>query len=250
MSSYIPQNEEGFNGFQRNFMNQLTPIAAAAGIPASQVNDLIDYQTAWTNAYAAGGKAAKSSRDSAEVKTKYEAWHDYEYSKSPLPLGLRAFIAAWVVCNPLISDEQRVAMRVPIHKKKKTNHTTATQNTVVFKSRGLGGGVIQTICSSSGSPALNPMATNSNAERKIYRPKKEEGYDIQKSWKIINKGDALPASANDAGMNKTVFTKANFIQQLGQQNEGMLLCEFMQWFNPRHPELAGPWSNLQTTIIT
>jgi hypothetical protein len=71
-----------------------------------------------------------------------------------------------------------------------------------------------------------------------------------KSWKIIAKGAALPATPNDAGMTKTLFTKAKIIQQVGTENEGMILCEFLQWYIPKHPELAGPWSDLQTTIIT
>jgi hypothetical protein len=250
MTDYIPKDDESFDDFQKNLVSQVTPIATASGIPAAQVTGLTAYQTAWTNAYAVGGKGEKTTRNSVQIKAKTEARKAYENSKAPQPLGLRAFIAAWVINNPLISNAQHVAMRIPVHKTNKTRHNVATKNTVVFKSTSLGGGVIQTDCHSSGSATLNPLAKTAKAGKKTNRDKKEEGYEIMKSWKIINSGDALPVTANDAGMTKTLFTKAKIIQQLGPENEGKKLCEFLQWYIPKHPELASPWSNMQTTIIT
>jgi len=250
MADFIPSDDESFDDFQKNLMSVLNPNATTWGIPAAQVTGLVTYQTTWTNAYAVGGKGEKTTRNSVQIKAKTTARKAYENNKAPMALGLRAFIAAWVINNPLISDSFRIAMRLPIHKSGKTRHNVATKNTVVFKSTSLGSGAIQTDCHSSGSSTLNPLAKTAKAGKKTSRAKKEEGYEIMKSWKIINQGDAFPVTANDAGMTKTLFTKAKIIQQLGPENKGKILCEFMQWYIPKHPELASPWSNLQTTIIT
>jgi hypothetical protein len=250
MNDYIPKSDDGFDGFQRNFMTLIAAIASAAGIPASAINVLLSYQTEWENAFAVGGQAQKSTRNSVQTRTKTEARKAYQSTYAPQPMGLRAFIAAWVKYNPLISDAQRISLGVPVPSRKKTQHTVATKNQVVFKSKGLEGGVVQTDCYSSGSNALNPVAVTAKMGKRTGRDRKEAGYDILKSWKIIPQSAALPATANDAGMVKTLFTKAKIIKQLGAENKGMILCEFLQWYIPEHPELAGPWSEIQTCIIT
>lgn len=250
MSDFIPKDDEGFDDFQKNFISVLTPNATAWSIPTIQVTNLTTYQTAWNNAYAVGGKGERTTRNSVQVKAKTDARKAYENSKAPLPLGLRAFIAAWIINNPLVDNAKHIAMHVPVHKTTRTMHSVATKNTVAFRSTSIGGGAVQTDCHSSGSSALNPTAKTAKAGKKTSRAKKEEGYEIMKSWKLINRGDAFPKTPNDAGMTKTLFTKARIVQQFGTENEGMILCEFLQWFIPKHPDLAGPWSNLQTTIIT
>jgi hypothetical protein len=175
MATYIPNSDESFDGFQKTFMTVIIAIATAAGIPASAITALQTYQTAWANAFAVGGKAQKATRTSVQTKAKTEARKAYQSNNSPQPLGLRAFIAAWVRFNPLITVAQHTSLGVPVQSTSRTKHTVATKNLVVFKSRGLGGGVVQTDCHSSGTNILNPIAQTAKAGKKGGRDKKEPG---------------------------------------------------------------------------
>ena len=62
-------------------------------------------------------------------------------------------------------------------------------------------------------------------------------------------GDTAPASAEADGLTKEVSTKASFTLALGSGSSAKNLYIFFRWYNTKHPELAGPWSSLQTTLI-
>jgi hypothetical protein len=62
-------------------------------------------------------------------------------------------------------------------------------------------------------------------------------------------GTTAPTSADDAILDKELSTKASFVLPTGVQKVGMMLYIYFRWYNTKHPELAGPWSTLQSTII-
>jgi len=62
-------------------------------------------------------------------------------------------------------------------------------------------------------------------------------------------GDTAPESAEAAGLTKDLFTKATFTLPLGAGSAGKKLFIYFRWYNTKHPELAGPWSGLQTTLL-
>ena len=62
-------------------------------------------------------------------------------------------------------------------------------------------------------------------------------------------GNTAPTEANEDSMKKDLCTKASFNLVLGSGNAGKNLYIYFRWFNTKHPELAGPWSSLQTTMI-
>jgi hypothetical protein len=62
-------------------------------------------------------------------------------------------------------------------------------------------------------------------------------------------GDTAPESAESAGLTKDLSTKATFTLALGAGAAGKKLFIFFRWYNTKHPELAGPWSGLQTTLL-
>ena len=85
----IPVTDEGFDGFQTNFMTVLTPIATSLGIPDGKMTDLTALQEKWKNAYAIGGKSHKTTREMPDTKKKTDAREAYENGKAPNPMGLR-----------------------------------------------------------------------------------------------------------------------------------------------------------------
>lgn len=62
-------------------------------------------------------------------------------------------------------------------------------------------------------------------------------------------GNTLPAQADEEVLKKDLSTKASFTMSLGTGSPGKNLYIYFRWFNTKHPELAGPWSSLQTTMI-
>jgi len=62
-------------------------------------------------------------------------------------------------------------------------------------------------------------------------------------------GSTAPTEANEDILKKDLSTKATFNMVLGSGNAGKNLYIYFRWYNTKHPELAGPWSSLQTTMI-
>jgi hypothetical protein len=46
-----------------------------------------------------------------------------------------------------------------------------------------------------------------------------------------------------------ISTKGAFMLQGGVECEGKRLYIYFRWYNTKHPDIAGPWSQLQTTIV-
>ena len=66
---------------------------------------------------------------------------------------------------------------------------------------------------------------------------------------LFTVGTTAPTSADDAILDKELSTKASFVLPTGVQKVGMMLYIYFRWYNTKHPDLAGPWSTLQSTII-
>jgi hypothetical protein len=62
-------------------------------------------------------------------------------------------------------------------------------------------------------------------------------------------GTTPPESVKAAGLTKDLSTKAAFTLPLGPENSAQYLYIYFRWYNTKHPELAGPWSGLQTALI-
>jgi hypothetical protein len=63
-------------------------------------------------------------------------------------------------------------------------------------------------------------------------------------------GDTPPASYDAVGLTKEISTRASFKLNLGGDASGKTLYIFFRWYNTKHPELAAPWSIMQTMIIS
>jgi hypothetical protein len=62
-------------------------------------------------------------------------------------------------------------------------------------------------------------------------------------------GTTPPASADDAGLFRDISTKATFTLALGSGSSTKYLYIYFRWYNTKHPELAGPWTRLVSTLI-
>lgn len=62
-------------------------------------------------------------------------------------------------------------------------------------------------------------------------------------------GDVPPVSAEAPGLSKELSTKAIITLSLGSGSSGKNLYIYFRWYNTKRPELSGPWSALQTSLI-
>jgi len=62
-------------------------------------------------------------------------------------------------------------------------------------------------------------------------------------------GNVPPVSAEAPGLSKELSTKAIITLSLGSGSSGKNLYIYFRWYNTKHPELSGPWSALQTSLI-
>lgn len=59
-----------------------------------------------------------------------------------------------------------------------------------------------------------------------------------------------PLNVDDSGVQREIITKAHFIKELGTAQQGKWISAYFRWYNTHHPELAGPWSLQQNSVIS
>ena len=62
-------------------------------------------------------------------------------------------------------------------------------------------------------------------------------------------GSTPPESVDAVGIIFGITTRATFTLALGTGASTKYLYIYFRWYNTKHPELAGPWSRMLTTII-
>jgi len=105
------------------------------------------------------------------------------------------------------------------------------QDSVISSIQLLGGGSVTIKCHAEGS--LRPSIL-------------EDADSIQYVFMV---GTTPPESADVQGLTKDISTKATFTLALGSGNSSKYLYIYFRWYITKHPDLAGPWSALQSTLI-
>lgn len=149
----------------------------------------------------------------------------------------------------LLIQTDRSTLNLKQRKTTRSRHYTATTNGIIWSTAPLGGGVVLTKCYPDSGSTHNPLAAGKTDKGAGTRAHKEYGYEIRTAYMLLKLGDPLPAAADAPGMIITIDTKAHLVRSLGAANAGMVLCEFKQWYNPKHPELSGPWEGPKTSIV-
>jgi len=118
-----------------------------------------------------------------------------------------------------------------LQKTTRTIPTTPITDAVTVTLQPLGGGSVSVKCYSITGTRASIL---------------EDADSVQYSYLI---GLTPPTSIESAGMVKELSTKASFTLQLGAANSAKYLYIYFRWYDTKRPELSGPWSSLQSTLL-
>ena len=120
----------------------------------------------------------------------------------------------------------------PGEKIKRTRHKTPINEQVFFSLRPRGGGVIEVRCRTF------------TGARRPHRHKIANCVQV-----AMTIGSRYPKSVNECS-EREVFSRAKFFLRLPLSEQGKMLFVYARWYNTSYPELAGPWSGLNNSVIT
>jgi phosphomannomutase len=190
-----------------------------------------------------------TATNSTDWTTKRTAWDllfkqyvDPALSTSVVKDNVRIFIKSFhtfgnpllnvIAASPNANATDAAKFNVVIERARPTHHTEPIAERCFATAQTLGGGEMKISCRTDHDASRASKADHADSE--------------QIAWIIA---DAPPANVNDVA-NKEIITKASFTLHLGAENAGRKLFFFSRWYNTKHPELAGPWSDLNTAVIS
>jgi hypothetical protein len=108
---FIPGADAQFNTFQSVVVNSVEKNAELWLIPADVVTDVAALRAKWESAYSVVENPA--TKTSVAVQAKNSARNEYEKQ-------LRMLLKSYITYNPKVSDEDKMAMGLPLHKTTRT----------------------------------------------------------------------------------------------------------------------------------
>jgi hypothetical protein len=221
---YIPVKDKDFFVFQGNLVNIVVTNAPAWGIPAPAVAALVARRAEFEPLFTIAEN--KTTRRRADVVA-------FRQSRKLYEKEIRAFVKAWLINNPLVTDEQRSEMALTI---RDTEPTPRGKIDVIpyVNLKAIGGGDVQVRC-----------RTEKDQTRASMHPLADA---IECRYILVPVGEMPPAGQKDA-KNTQVSRKARFTVSLGDEQAGQRFYGFFRWANLTNPQNSGPWSPTQTVII-
>ncbi len=137
-----------------------------------------------------------------------------------------------MAASPNVTDDDAGVLNFVINRKKPTHTHTPITEACFAKYTALGGGEMKASYSSATDSKRASLLKGANC--------------IQVSYKV---GDTPPVNVHD-GTKTDIVPRATYVLDLGSENSGKKLFIYQRWYNSKYPELAGPWSALQTVLIT
>jgi hypothetical protein len=220
----IPGADDAFDVWQRNLMKKMVAGATAWLIPAATVTALQALQTAWTTAYA----VAKSpdTRTSVAVGVKQRARKAYE-------AALRSLIRSYLTYNPLVSDDDRISLDIPVHKTTRTPIPPPT-DAVALELRQLLGHRVEVNFS---VVSLDPA----EKEHREAKPYGVRGAEIR--WMISD----TPIVDTEDLTHSSFDTRTPFILEFEGDERGNILYVCARWENTTGQK--GPWGEIVSAVI-
>ena len=221
---YIPLRDDDFFNFQGNLVNIVVANKVAWGIPDAAVTALSDRRVEFEPLY--HKSQDKGNRTSGDVFRHRSSRKLYEKE-------IRVFAKSYLMFNPLVPDEKKLAMGLTIRDIEPTPRGKITGIPMVGL-KVIGGGDIEVRCrleKDQTRPSMHPLADA-----------------IECKYILIPKGEMPPKGQEDAKKTQ-VSKKARFTISLGDEQAGQRFYGFFRWVNLTNPANSGPWGNAQTVVI-
>lgn len=230
ITTSIPRTFGNFNFFIRNtnsYMEEGTPKnSERLGIPVEIATSWKGIEKKWITAYDKYSDRynLRTQAVNDELRAIMDEAHAFNAENN--------FLARIAISeNVTVTDLETFGIRNGTGpKQSRSTPQTPIINMVEATLKPIGGGSVMVKCYSKGSRASILDAADSVQYRFIV-------------------GSTAPTSAEDTSLDKELSTKASFVLPTGAEKIGMHLFIYFRWYNTKHPDLAGPWSTLQSTII-
>ena len=223
--SYMPEKDKDFHVFQANLVNIVVANAVAWGIPAPAVAALVARRAAYEPLYFKSQD--KGNRTQADVLAHRQIRELYEKE-------IRVFGKAYLLFNPLVSDEDRRRMRLTVRDTEPTPRGKIISFPIIGL-KGMGGGDIEVRCRVTTDQTRFSMHSLADA--------------IECKFTLVPSGEMPPEDPETCPKTQT-SKKARFIISCGVKNAGQSLYGFFRWANLTNPQNSGPWTTkAQGTVI-
>lgn len=230
-SPRIPRNNDEFNKYYIKmcaYLDQETPTnATRLGVLPEEVTQLKSFATQWTPIY----EKFSDKRNGRTIASRDELGQImFEVTEYEQKNRILDRIAA----SPNVTVEDlgvfNISSRV-LQKTKRSSVATRIEEPVTITFQLLGGGSMTIKCYSSTAQRSGIFG---------------EADSVQYVYKV---GGTAPASADEVEMIKELSTRGTFALDLGSASSGKTLYIYFRWYCTKHPELAGPWSAMQSSLI-
>lgn len=227
----IPTTISAFNPYIRNsneYLAQGSPVTNAErlGIPANQLAKWKEIGDRWIPVF-------NKYSDKVNSRTGAVTSELYDIIEEAHAFESEVLMFAHIAISPIATstDLETFGIRNPNPKSTRTIPQTPIKEQVDALLQPIGGGSIAVKCFNSGGK----------------RASIHEGANcVQYRYTV---GAIAPSSPIDVNLIVNQSTKATFTLNAGAENSGLRIYIYFRWFNTKHPELAGPWSDQQNTLI-
>jgi len=222
---YVPKRDDDFFTFQANLVTRVMANKAAWAIPEAAVNALASRKAEYEPLYYKSQE--KQSRTSAQVSAHRDKRQIYEKE-------IRAFAKAYLMFNPLITDDKRLALGLTVRDIEPSPRPRIETAPGPVELMPIGGGTISV-----------RVRVESDQSRANIHPFADA---VEVRYILVPKGAKPPNSSEDCPK-VYISKKALFTISCGVENAGLTFYGSFRWVNFTSPEHSGPWSNVRSTVI-
>ncbi|MDR1372050.1 MAG: hypothetical protein LBJ17_02835 [Dysgonamonadaceae bacterium] len=215
---YVPAKEELFNDWQFTFKTVLTGYGAEDFMPPAKYHELMRLGDDYDKKFAIAENSL--TRNSVTI-------NDRQKSRAVYEKYIRDIVQTYLVRNPNLTDGQRIAIGIPVHK---TTHTPAPVNNTApgFKIKLPSPGVVE--------------VSFFNAENnKMAKPEGQHGAGF--AWAVLDN----PPSSYEELIHSAFDTRSPYVFEFDITHSGRRLYFAMRWENTRG--VKGHWGKIESTII-
>lgn len=218
-TDYLPNKDKTFLQWVVNFLKSLLPAMARLNFPNDRYQKLTVERDDFTL------KLETAEEPLTRTPVAVEAKHR---SRKILESDVREVVKAYLMYNPLMTDEDRKAMGLPIHKTTRTHSPIATS----YPDFDIDSSVIR---------RLSIFFYDQGQKTSKAKPAGQHAVGIK--WAIL---PSPPASLQEL-TGSAMDTRTPFTLNFDESERGKTVYICLCWVNTREEE--GPWSEIMSAIV-